>query len=76
MSIRYDKLFQILKERGYSSNYWLRQNGIHSATANKLKKNERINTDTINAICKLLNCQPGDILEYIPDGDETQTDHE
>lgn len=28
MSIRYDKLFQILKERGYSSNYWLRQNGI------------------------------------------------
>lgn len=76
MSIRYDKLFQILKERGYSSNYWLRQNGIHSATANKLKKNERINTDTINAICKLLNCQPGDIMEYIPDGDETQTDHE
>ena len=39
MSIRYDKLFQILKERGYSSNYWLRQNGIHSATASKLKKN-------------------------------------
>ena len=38
MSIRYDKLFQILKERGHSSNYWLRQNGIHSATANKLKK--------------------------------------
>ena len=42
MSIRYDKLFQILKERGHSSNYWLRQNGIHSATASKLKKNERV----------------------------------
>ncbi len=38
MAIKYDKLFQILKERGYSSNYWLRQNGIHSATASKLKK--------------------------------------
>lgn len=77
MAIQYNKLFQILKERGYSSNYWLRQNGVHSATANKLKKNERVNTDTINTICKLLNCQPGDILEYVPDTpDEIQADHE
>ena len=67
LSIRYDKLFQILKERSLSSNYWLRQNGIHSATASKLKKNERVNTDTINTICKLLNVQPGDIMEYVPD---------
>lgn len=67
MSIRYDKLFNMLKEKGYSSNYWLRQNGIHSATVSKLKKNERVNTDTINSLCKLLDCQPGDILEYIDD---------
>lgn len=74
MSIKYDKLFSILKERGHSSTYWLRQNGFHSATVTKLKKNERVNTDTINSICKLLNVQPGDIMEYIPD--ETEPDHE
>lgn len=73
--IKYDKLFLLLKKRGYSSIYWLRKNGIHAATANKLKKNERVNTDTINAICKLLNCQPGDILEYVPDiPDEANTE--
>ncbi len=76
MSIRYDKLFQILKERGHSSNYWLRQNGIHSATASKLKKNERVNTDTINTICKLLNVQPGDIMEYVPDDEPNETQSE
>jgi len=65
--IKYDKLFELLKERGHSSNYWLRQNGLHSATVSKLRKNERINTDTINTICRLLNCQPADILEYVPD---------
>lgn len=65
--IKYDKLFNILKERGHSSNYWLRQNGLHSATVSKLRKNERINTDTINTICRLLDCQPADILEYVPD---------
>lgn len=73
MSLKYDKLFQILKERGHSSNYWLRQNGIHSATVNKLSKNERINSDTINALCKLLNCQPGDIMEYVPDTPENES---
>ena len=67
MAIKYDKLFQILKERGHSANYWLRQNGLHSATVSKLSKNERINTDTINSICRLLDVQPGDILEYVPD---------
>ena len=52
---------------------WIRNNcisfsdGFHAATVNKLKKNERINTDTINSLCKLLECQPGDILEYVPD---------
>jgi len=65
--IKYDKLFSILKERGHSSTYWLRQNGFHSATVTKLKKNERVNTDTLNSVCKLLNVQPGDIMEYVPD---------
>jgi len=65
MAIRYNKLFDILKDRGHSSTYWLRQNGFHSATVTKLKKNERVNTDTINNLCKLLNCQPADIMEYV-----------
>ena len=65
MPIKYDKLFIMLEQRGHSSTYWLRQNGIHAATVNKLKKNERVNTDTIEALCKLLNCQPGDIMEYV-----------
>lgn len=67
MAIKYDKLFELLQKRGYSLTYWLRQNGFHSATVTKLRKNERVNTDTINSLCKLLNCQPGDIMEYVPD---------
>lgn len=65
MPIRYDKLFKLLESKGHSSTYWLRQNGLHPATVNKLRKGERVNTDTISLICKLLNCQPGDIMEYI-----------
>ena len=76
MSIRYNKLFLILKERGYTSNYWLGQNGLHTSTVSKLKKNERVNTDTINTICQLLNVQPGDIMEYVPDDEPSKLQSE
>lgn len=67
MSIKFDKLFILLKSRNHSSNYWLRNNGFHSATAQKLKKNLTITTETVNRLCELLNCQPGDILSFEPD---------
>lgn len=67
MAVRFNKLFDMLRDKGLSSTLWLRQNGIHPTTVNKLKKNEIVNTDTINKLCKLLNCQPGDIMEYVED---------
>ena len=63
--IVYRKLFERLEAEGKSSTNWLRQNGVHPTVVNKLKKNERVNTDTIDKLCKLLNCQPGDLLEYV-----------
>lgn len=65
--LSYKRLFELLTERGYSATYWLRSNGISPTIVNKLRKNERINSDTINNLCRLLECQPGDIMEYIED---------
>ena len=67
MAISYNKLFALLESKGHSATYWLRQQGIHPATVNKLRKNERINTAPINELCRLLNCQPRDIMEYEED---------
>ena len=63
--IKYDKLFALLEAEGKSATNWLRLNGMHPSVVNKLRKNERVNTDTINRLCYLLGCQPGDILEYV-----------
>ena len=62
--IKFDKLFAKLEAEGKSSVYWLRSEGMHPAVVNKLKKNEQVTTGTINQLCKLLHCQPGDIMEY------------
>lgn len=47
---------------------------LGQATWKNIHDGKHIDTRTIETLCKYLNCQPGDILEYIPDG--TQTDHE
>lgn len=67
MPIVYDKLLNLMKEKGITS-YTIRQNNIiGQATLKKIKNGGDIDTRTISKLCKLLDCQPGDILEYVPD---------
>ncbi len=66
MAVSYKKLFDIMDERGLKK-YWLRQNGINPKVVDALKNNKNVNVSTILDLCRLLNCQPGDLFEYIPD---------
>ena len=63
--ISYRKLFALLSLRGMKKTDLL--NIMTSRTLSRLSKGENINTDTLCKICKYLNCQPGDIIEYIED---------
>ena len=65
--IRYNKLFELLEQQGKTATNWLRQQGMHPSVVNKLRKNETVTTETIDRLCSLLECQPGDILEYTED---------
>ena len=70
MPIVYGKLLNLMKEKGITS-YTIRQNNIiGQATLKKIKNGGDIDTRTISKLCKLLDCQPGDILEYVPDEEE------
>lgn len=73
--IIYNKLFNLLASKGYSGRYWLQCQGIHPNTISKLQKNQRINTDTLDKLCQILDCQPGDLLEYVPDDSASNTDN-
>ena len=42
----------------------------------KNNKAKAVRFSTLNAICKVLDCQPGDILEDVPDGDGTEVSEE
>ena len=42
----------------------------------KNNKAKAVRFSTLNAICKALDCQPGDILEYVPEGDGAEVSEE
>lgn len=65
--IVFDKLWQVMEQKGVST-YKLREEcGIDSKTIRRLKANENIETKTLNKLCSVLNCKIEDIMEYIPD---------
>ena len=65
--IRFDRLWNIMTEKGIST-YQLREHcGIDSKTVRRLKANENMETKTLNKLCAFLECRLEDIAEYIPD---------
>lgn len=59
----------MLAKRKMRSNELAELVGITTANLSVLKtgKTKAIRFSTLEAICEILDCQPGDILEYLPD---------
>ena len=68
MPIRYKiNVLAELKSAGYST-YRLRKEKLFGErTIQKFRTGEMVSTENLSLICKLLDCQPGDILEYKED---------
>ena len=65
--IVYDKLWQTMKEKGFTT-YMLREkSGIDSKTIRRLKTNDNIETKTLSKLCTVLDCRLEDIAEYVKD---------
>lgn len=70
--ISYEKLWNLLHERNIPKTYLVKNKVVVGQSYYNLTKGKSMTMDTLNSICRYLNCQPGDILEYIPD--QTQAD--
>ena len=69
--ISYDNLWTVMKERGVSQYTLIKKHGISPAQITRLKRNESVSTHTIEIFCRILNCQPGDLMTYIQ-GEESE----
>lgn len=65
--ISYDNLWNIMKEKGISQYALIKQYRVSPGQITRLKRNESVSTHTIDTFCKILRCEVGDIMKYIPD---------
>lgn len=69
MAIVYKQdMLAALKEAGYSTARIRKEKLMGEATVQQLRHDKLVSWATIDTICRLLDCQPGDILEYKKEG--------
>lgn len=65
--ISYDPLWRTMEKRSATTYTLQVKGGISSSTVRRLKSGASVSTNTLEALCKILNCTISDIVEYLPD---------
>lgn len=67
MAVCYDKLFHMMIDRKMTNAQLKEQAGFSANIITRLKRNEYISIESIERICRIMNCGVDDILEFIPE---------
>lgn len=65
--IVFDPLWETMKRRGISQYTLIKEYGVSTGTLDALRKNRSITLNTLNDLCRILQCPVEDIIRYIPD---------
>jgi len=69
--IRYkEDIFKLMKEHGYNQTRIQRERLLPAQTVQNIKAGKSITLETLNKICIMCKCQPGDLIEVIPTDEE------
>lgn len=73
MAIRYKvDILAELKQRGYSSTRIREEKLIGQSYLQQLRHGELVSWKTMDTICSLLDCQPGDLIEYVEEANHAK----
>ena len=62
-----------LKEAGYNTNTIRKEKIMGEAMLQKLRSGQMVSWSVLETICSLLDCQPGDLIEYVKEPDVQET---
>ena len=65
--ISYAPLWRTMKQRGVSTYALISQYGFSRGTLDRLKQTRNVTTNTLDDLCRILDCEIWDVIEYIPD---------
>jgi DNA-binding Xre family transcriptional regulator len=64
MSVSYKKLFHMMIERDITNAQLLQQTGFSANIITRMKRGSYISLESIESICRVMNCGVDDILEF------------
>lgn len=67
-----NKLFKLLIDRNIKKKELREMSGVSATSIAKLGKGVNVNTDVLLKICGALNCDIGDIMEFVPDNERSE----
>ena len=62
-----DDVLEMLKDAGYTTYRIKKVKLLAESTVQKLRNDEMVSIDNISRLCQVLQCQPGDIIEFVPE---------
>lgn len=66
MAVSYNKLWKLLIDKDMKKSDLRDEVGMSSSTLAKLSKNQEVALPVLERICKVLECDVGDIMEFLP----------
>ena len=70
MAVSYKKLWKLLIDRDMSKKQLEIKARLSSSTIAKMNKSNSVTINTLERICKVLNCGIEDVVEFVPDENE------
>lgn len=67
MAICYDRLFHLMIDKKINNTQLKEKAGFSANIITRLKRNEYVSIESIERICRALNCSVDDVLEFVPD---------
>ena len=67
MNISYNKMWKLLIDKNMKRKDLKEQAEVSQNVMARLSKNQAVNMDTMAKICKVLQCDIGDVMEFIPE---------
>ena len=76
MSVSYGKLYHLLIDRQMSNSELIKKAGFSGNVMTHIKRRKSISLDSIERICRVLDCGVDDILKFINEDDDQAVVHE
>ncbi len=67
MAVKFDKYFKLVQEQGITYSRILEEANISGNILTRMRRNEYVSLESIEKICRALDCDINDILEFVAD---------